>query len=105
MLAPNKKDEYLILTENGLKFMKKWFGKAKMVPPKLTRLYQLLLHTTSYGGCISRIDVRRIGYKPETVDEAISKGYVVTQNHTKVPKEIRETIAQMRGKVPKILYM
>jgi transcription termination factor Rho len=100
----NSKD-LVILTEEGLLLMKKWFGIARRVPPDLTRIYQMLLHVGSFGGCISYELLKGIGYEDKTVNRAIEARFVVmSKDASKLQDRVKAEIARMVGKPPASLY-
>lgn len=100
----NSKD-LVILTEEGLLFVKKWFGIARRVPPDLTRIYQMLLHVGSFGGCISYEMLKGIGYEDKTVNRAIEAKFIaMSTDASKLQDKVKTEIARMVGKPPESLY-
>ncbi len=95
----------VILTEEGLLFVKKWFGIARCVPPDLTRIYQMLLHVGSFVGCISYEMLRGIGYEDKTVNRAIEAKFIVmSKDASKLQDSVKAELARMVGKPPASLY-
>jgi len=95
----------VILTEEGLLFVKKWFGIAKCVPPELTRIYQMLLHVGSFGGCISYEMLRGIGYEDSTLNKGIESKFIVISKDTSILQEsVKAEIARMVGRHAEPLY-
>ena len=82
---------FLVLTTKGVEFVETWFGASGRVPPHLTKLYQLLLHTVSMGGVISFRLALKAGYSRKVIKEAVSKAYIEL---TTVPKKCEKRSAE-----------
>jgi len=95
--------ERLVLTEEGLQFVKRWFGVTRRVPSNVTREYQMLLHVCSFGGSISRKLIKQIGYEDETVEKALRDNYITVT--AKAPgRKVKSEIARMVGRPARALY-
>ena len=96
----------MVLTAKGLEFIEVWFGATGRVPPNVTKVYQLLLHTASMGGVVSFQMTLRIGYDREVVEEAVSNGYVdPTPVSRKPEKEVIMRIKEMMRKPLREIYV
>ena len=82
---------FLVLSAKGFEFVETWFGASGRVPPHLTKLYQLLLHTVSMGGVISFRLALKAGYSRKVIKEAVSKAYIEL---TTVPKKCEKRSAE-----------
>lgn len=81
--------QYLVLKAKGLDFVATWFASQEKVPPDLTRMYQLLLHTVTMKGTIPVQLARKIGYSNITIREASKRRYVELST---VPKKASEKV-------------
>ena len=98
-------DDFVILTEKGLAFIKEWFGIAIWVPSDLTREYQMLVHICCYGGSIKYVLLREIGYKDDTLRKALEQKFIIiSKDSSKLEDNVKIEIAKMIGKPPSILY-
>ncbi len=99
-------DDFVILTEEGLAFVKKWFGVAGRVPSELTREYQMLLHIGGYGGFIKYELLKEIGYKDNTLKKALKEKFIIiSKDASKLEDKVKFEIAKMVGKPPESLYV
>ncbi len=99
-------DDFVILTEEGLAFVKKWFGVADRVPYDLTREYQMLLHVGCYGGSIRYELLKKIGYKDHTLKKALKEKFIIiSKDASELEDKVKFEIAKMVGKPPESLYI
>ncbi len=98
-------DDFVVLTEEGLAFVKKWFGVAGRVPLNLTREYQMLLHISGYGGSIKYELLKEIGYKDNILKKALEEKFIIISKDTsKLENKVKSEILKMVGKPPESLY-
>lgn len=103
--ARGRKGPFLILTNDGIKFAKRWFRSRKKVPPKMSRLYQLIIKIVMMKGVITLIGAQRIGYS-EVIQDALTRGYVrLTRKFMEPSKEVKKQIITLIRKDPKRIYM
>lgn len=100
-----RKGPFLILTNDGIKFAKRWFRSRTKVPPKKARLYQLIIKIVMMKGVITFIGAQRIGYSNEVIQDALSRGYIrLTRKFIEPSKEVKKQIIALIGKDPKRIY-
>ena len=105
-VAKDGKGPFLILTNDGIKFAKRWFRSRKRVPPKISRLYQLILKIVMMKGVITLIGAQRIGYAEKVIQDAISRRYLrLARKPSKPSREVTQDINKLIGKGRKQLYM
>jgi hypothetical protein len=99
-------DDFVILTEKGLAFVKEWFGVAKRVPSDLTKEFQMLVHIGSYGGVMNYELLKEIGYADSVVKRALNEGFIIISKETsRLENNVKLEIARMVGKPPESLYV
>lgn len=96
---------FLLLTIQGLRFVKGWFNTTAHVPNHLTRLYQLLLHLTSMRGSMRVGLALRLGYSQRTIRKALSEGYIKLAHKPQgLSVDVLAKIDGMIGKPPREVY-
>jgi hypothetical protein len=101
-----EKGPFLILTNDGIKFAKRWHRSKNKVPPKMSRLYQLIMKIIMMKGVITQIGAQKIGYDKKVIHDAISRRYLrLARKPSKPSREVIQDINKLIGKGRKPLYM
>lgn len=103
--AGMRKGLFLILTNSGVGFVKKWYKKKSRIPSGITRLYQLLLKTVMMGGAMTVTDAKRARYTSNTIRIALAKKLLRLKQTSEIPIEVRRQIKELIGNAPKQIYM
>jgi len=102
----SRKGPFLILTSDGMKFAIKWRRSKGKIPPKMSRLYQLIMKIIMMKGVITLIGAQRIGFTNKVIQDAISRKYIrLAQKPSKPSIKVLQEIKKFIGKGRKPLYM
>ena len=80
-----QRKRYIMITLKGIEFAEKGHA-ARQIPPRLTRLYQLLLRLIWMRGTMP-VAAMRLEYKDSVVNLASSRDYVKVYNMPIRPSE------------------
>lgn len=95
-----------MLEAKGLEFIETWFGEPKCVPPNLTKLYQLLLHTITMNGTLPFYLALRSGYTGKLIEEAASRGFIeISLVPKNLSEQVRTSIKEIIGKTPQQMFV
>jgi hypothetical protein len=101
-----RKSTFLILTNDGIKFARKWQRSNNKVPTNISRLYQLIIKIIMMKGVITLNEAQRIGYNKSVIQDAISRKYLrLTRKPSKPSREVIQEIKKFIGKGRTPLYM
>jgi hypothetical protein len=89
-----------------LEFVETWFGTPQCVPPRLTRLYQLLLHMVTMNGMVPVYIALKSGYTRRLIGEVVSSGFVELSLVPRKPSdEVLRCIEKIIGKPPQEMFV
>ncbi len=98
-----QRKRYVVITLKGIQFAKQWYA-ARRIPPRVTRLYQLLLGLIWMKG-IMTVPAKQVNQKNSVVNRARVRGYVIIdEKPRRIPEAIKHEIGVIIGKAPRWIY-
>ncbi len=98
-----QRKRYVVITLKGIEFAEKWYAVSQ-IPPRLTRLYQLLLGLIWMRGTMT-VSAKQVDDEASVVRQASSKGYVKIYERPVRPSEsIHQKTVEMIGEAPRWIY-
>ena len=98
-----QRKRYLVITLKGIQFAKQWYA-ARRIPPRVTRLYQLLLGLIWMKG-IMTVPAKQVNQKDSVVNRARVRGFVIIDERPhRIPEAIQHEIGSIIGKAPRWIY-
>jgi hypothetical protein len=98
-----QRKRYVAITLMGIEFSEKWYT-VNQIPPRLTRIYQLLLGLIWMRGTMT-VPAKQVEDETSVVSQASSKGYVKIYDRPIRPSEaIQKKIHEMIGEPPRWIY-
>jgi hypothetical protein len=100
-----RKGPFLVLTNQGIGFVKEWYKKTGRIPSEVSKLYQLLLRVAMLGGAMTVTSVKRARYASNTIEIALAKRLLILKQTPEIPIEVIRQIEELIGSAPKDIYM
>jgi len=98
-----ERKRYVVITLMGIEFAEKWYAVIQ-IPPRLTRIYQLLLGLIWMRGTMT-VPANQVENEGSVVSQASSRGYVKIYDRPIRPSEaIQKKIREMIGEAPRWIY-
>jgi hypothetical protein len=99
-------NSYVIITEEGINFVRKRYFCSVVLDSKEIELYEFLIQLLSLGGILP-LDLIRKWRKKEVLQKAQKNQYVnVTLLRRELPKnEVQDALKEIWGKIPKGIYV
>jgi hypothetical protein len=98
-----QRKRYVVITLKGIEFAEKWYA-VRQIPPRLTRLYQLLLGLIWMRGT-GTVPAKQVEDETSVISVASSRGYVkIYERHVRPSETIQQKTLEMIGEAPRWIY-